>query len=211
MQHRVRSMMIPLVVWGLIGAGVALIGWQLFGYTPPATQSVALPASVDDATIVSREFADDATTVPAVPDAVVVYVSGEVQAPGLYTVPATWRIGQVVAHAGGLTDVADVAGVNLAEPIHDAMHVHMPALSGSADSSVVPLLPGTIVQTGRVAINQASQGELEALPGIGPSLAQRIVAYRETHGPFTNLESLAAVPGIGPKLLADLRDSVIFH
>ena len=211
MQHRIRSMMIPVVVWGLIGVGVALIGWQLFGYALPATQSVALPAMEDEVAMVGREFVDDAATVAEVPAAVVVYVSGEVHAPGLYTVPATWRIGQVVAHAGGLTDVADVAGVNLAEPIHDAMHVHMPAVSASTDSGVVSLLPGTIAPAGRVAINHASQSELEVLPGIGPSLAQRIVAFREANGPFVDLDALAAVPGIGPKLLADLRDSVVFH
>lgn len=71
-----------------------------------------------------------------------------------------------------------------------------------------PVLPVTFVEEGPVDLNRATAAELEKLPGIGPALAARIVAWRETHGPFKTVEDLLAIPGIGPKTLEGLRDKV---
>ncbi|MGB9757785.1 MAG: ComEA family DNA-binding protein [Candidatus Bipolaricaulaceae bacterium] len=70
------------------------------------------------------------------------------------------------------------------------------------------ILPVTFVEEGPLDLNRATAAELEKLPGIGPTLAARIVAWRETHGPFRTVEDLLAVPGIGPKTLENLRDKV---
>ncbi len=70
------------------------------------------------------------------------------------------------------------------------------------------VLPVSFVEPGPLDLNRATAAELEKLPGIGPALAARIVAWRETHGPFKSLEDLLAIPGIGPKTLEGLRDKV---
>jgi comEA protein len=70
------------------------------------------------------------------------------------------------------------------------------------------ILPIAFVEEGPVNLNRATASDLEKLPGIGPTLAARIVAWRETHGPFKSLEDLLAIPGIGPKILEGLRDKV---
>jgi competence protein ComEA len=57
-------------------------------------------------------------------------------------------------------------------------------------------------------INQASQADLEALPGIGPAIAARIVAYRQVNGPFENIEEIQSVKGIGPSIFAEIRDRI---
>lgn len=70
------------------------------------------------------------------------------------------------------------------------------------------VLPVSFVESGPLDLNRATAAELEKLPGIGPVLAARIVAWRETHGPFKSVEDLLAIPGIGPKTLEGLRDKV---
>jgi len=70
------------------------------------------------------------------------------------------------------------------------------------------VLPITFVEAGPLDLNRATAQELEKLPGIGPVLAQRIVDWREKHGPFKSVDDLLAVPGIGPKTLENLRDKV---
>ncbi len=70
------------------------------------------------------------------------------------------------------------------------------------------VLPVTFVEEGPLDINRATAAELERLPGIGPTLARRIVEWRETRGPFRSVEDLLQVPGIGPKTLEGIRDKI---
>lgn len=134
---------------------------------------------------------------PPTPAPIVVDVSGAVAHPGLYTLPAGARVADAVEAAGGLTEKADRAAVNLAQPLADGSHVHVPAV-GEARRTPTPSVAFP------VDINRASPDELTAVPGIGPTLAERIVANR----PYSSVDDLLRVPGIGPATLEKLRPYV---
>lgn len=146
--------------------------------------------------------AEAAETPPAAPT-VVVHVVGAVAAPGVFTLPGGSRIADAVEAAGGPTSDADLAAVNLARVLVDGEQVLVPRPGEHAAPPEAPA-PGPAM----VDVNTADAATLETLPGIGPVLAERIVAFRTTSGPFRTVEDLTAVSGIGPALLEGLRDRV---
>lgn len=158
-----------------------------------------------------------------------VQVSGAVLEPGIYDVPASCRVEEAIAAAGGLTENADSERVNLVRKVRDGMQIRVPvqkaARTNSTQSKKAQATAGysasstkkvgsTKAGSGRnssmmqsVRINSASAGELQQLPGIGPALAQRIVETRN-NGRFTSADDLLRVPGIGKAKLAKLRNYV---
>lgn len=141
------------------------------------------------------------TLVPPEPQPLYVYVSGAVAKPGLYSFPKAVRVGEAVAAAGNMIAYGDSSAVNLAEEIQDGQHIHIPF-----DWQGVPA--GTAEEDGLISINGADEKKLTELPGIGPSMAKRIVDYRQEHGPFGAVEDLQKVKGIGPAKFAELKDKV---
>lgn len=135
---------------------------------------------------------------------IVVDVAGAVHRPGLYHLATGTRIADAVAAAGGATAKADVTLVNLAAPLADGEQVLVPA-RGAAGSAAA----GTPSPTAPLDLNTASAEQLDALPGVGPATAQKIIDYRQAHGPFRSVDELQAVPGIGPSKLAQLKGLVI--
>lgn len=133
----------------------------------------------------------------------VVDVAGAVRRPGLYHLAAGTRIADAVAAAGGATPKADVTLVNLAAPVADGEQVLVPASGQGA------AVDGAPSPTAPVDLNTASADQLDALPGVGPATAQKIIDYRQAHGPFRNVDELEGVPGIGPSKLAQLKGLVI--
>ncbi len=136
---------------------------------------------------------------------VVVYVTGEVVQPNqLLTLSAGSRVSDVVTTAGGFTSEADIAKVNLAAIIQDGQQVHIPAVG-----EIVVVTPAQSTG-GLIDINTATTDQLTELPGIGPALAARIIAYREENGAFKSLDDLDLVSGIGPSIIANIGDLVTF-
>ena len=150
---------------------------------------------------------------------VYVHVFGAIQAPGLYRLGEGARVVDAVAAGGGFRDDAEPSAVNLARPLSDGEQLYLPtaeeAQAARAGGSAVggagvgggggATAPGAVGADGRINLNTASAAELDALPRIGPAMAQRIVAWRETNGRFTSIEDLLAVPGIGEKTLESFR------
>jgi competence protein ComEA len=138
---------------------------------------------------------------------ITVHVAGFVLSPGLVELAQDARVADAVAAAGGLRPGADTSAVNLAAPLRDGEQIVIP---GSSDQGGLPG-PGVSAtdRDGRVRINQANVAELETLPGVGPVLAQRILEFRDEHGPFQTIEDLLDVPGIGEAKLASLREHLI--
>jgi competence protein ComEA len=128
-----------------------------------------------------------------------VHVGGWVIAPGVITVVDGAIVADAIKAAGGFRPGADTDAVNLAAPLSDGQQIIVP---GPADET------GSAPSDGKVAINRASAEELDALPGVGPVLAERIVSHREEHGPFKTIEDLLQVSGIGESKLASIRDLV---
>jgi competence protein ComEA len=139
---------------------------------------------------------------PAARRSVVVDVVGAVARPGLYHLPQGARVADAVARAGGLTRRAERTAVNLAAPVADGEQVLVAArgLPGGGAGSA-----GSGSASTPVSLSSATAEQLDTLPGVGPVTAQKIVAYRQQHGPFTSVEALDAIPGIGPARIADLK------
>jgi len=134
----------------------------------------------------------------------VVHVVGAVRRPGLYRLPDRSRIADAVTRAGGPTPRADLSAVNLAAPVSDGVQVVVPARVPAVKSGAGGAAPSG--QQGPVHLNTATLEELDALPGVGPVTAQKILDHREQHGAFASIDELDAIPGIGPARLEQLRE-----
>lgn len=154
-----------------------------------------------------------ASTVDGVPAEVLVHVVGAVEEPGVVRLEAGSRVLDAVELAGGATKDADLARLNLARVVTDGEQVlvlrtgeEAPAgTEASTSPGEEPRMPGA---TATLDLNVASATELEALPGIGPVLAQRIVEHRDAYGPFASVDGLLEVSGVGPAVLEKLRSGV---
>lgn len=170
------------------------------------------PAPIVISTVAPPPKPTTAATVTPLP--IRVYVSGAVLRPGVYALPWDGRVEDAVAAAGGGAADADLSRVNLALRLRDEQQIYVP---GHAEA-VTPILPTPPPPTSsthtsrtpgqKININTASAAELEALPGIGPVLAQRIIDYRQANGPFGRLEDIKKVKGIGDKTFEDLKDLI---
>jgi competence protein ComEA len=138
-----------------------------------------------------------------------VHVVGAVRRPGLYRLREGSRIADAVTRAGGATRKADMSLVNLAAPVSDGVQVVVPrrAAAAAAQGGAAAASPAT-APTGPVQLSTATLEQLDALPGIGPVTAQKILDYRQENGGFASVDELDAVPGIGPARMEELREVV---
>jgi len=148
-----------------------------------------------------------AVAAPAAASRLVVDVVGAVRAPGLYRLRQGSRIADAVARAGGATRRADLAAVNLAAPLADGVQIVVP-VRVSAGAGSVALSPSPAGPAAKVSLASATLEQLDALPGVGPVTAQKIVDFRQKHGPLRSVDDLDAIPGIGPARIEQLRDLV---
>lgn len=135
-----------------------------------------------------------------------VYVSGAVHLPDVYALPPGSIVKDALLAAGGATDEADLDRINLALAVSDGQHVYVPRL-GEENPPVEPPSEQSVAAD-KIDLNAADQATLETLPGIGPAIAQRIIDYRQTHGPFTSIEEIKEVSGIGPATFEQIRDLI---
>lgn len=146
--------------------------------------------------------------------ALLVHVVGQVRRPGVVRVPAGGRVEDAVRLAGGPAPGADLSLINLARPLIDGEQVRVlakgetPSDAGSGPGGLGGSGGLAGGNGGRVSLNSADAAALDALPGVGPVLAARILAWRTEHGRFTTVDELGEVSGIGDRLLAQLRPLV---
>jgi competence protein ComEA len=174
-----------LLAMGVVAVVAVVLGTRLLGHDS------ARPAS----------FAPVRPAAAAAKPRLVVDVVGAVRRPGLYRLSTGSRVDAAVAAAGGVTARADRIGVNFAAPLADGQQVVVPVRGAVA--------AGGSASSGPVSLSAATPEQLDALPGIGPSTASKIVAFRQQHGAFRSVEELDAVPGIGPARLAELKGLVV--
>jgi competence protein ComEA len=130
-----------------------------------------------------------------------VHIVGEVKVPGMYQLPLGARLVDAVFAAGGLTNDADNSSVNLARELFDGEQVIVFKVGEQGSE-------GTGSAGGLISINRAGDKQLEELPGIGPALAGRIIAWREANGGFKTKKDLLKVSGVGDSILAGFIDLI---
>ena len=141
------------------------------------------------------------------PAVLIVDVAGWVRDPGVYEFHEGDRIIDAVKAAGGPRKDALLDSLNLAAPLTDGMQVLVPRAIGPPAGAATGEQSGSAVAS-KINVNTASATELEALPGVGEVIAQRIVDYRTENGPFPSVDALLDVSGIGPATLEEMRDLV---
>jgi competence protein ComEA len=169
----------------LVGLGIAVF---VTAVTPRGSTTVIAP--------------DDNSSMAPASAVIYVHILGQVVRPGLYELPDGARAVDAVAAAGGFTEQADAAGLNLARFVSDGEQIVVPAI-GEATTAA----PG-VSGDGRVNLNTADAATLDMLPGVGPATAEKILAWREEHGRFESVEDLLDVGGIGEAKLDAIRDLV---
>ena len=158
-------------------------------------------------------------SIPPTPAPLTIHVAGAVVQPGIYTLPSGSRLNSAIQAAGGLKENADPTYLNLAASLRDGDRVWVP----TQVTPTVTAQPGETTQLTEkpvkitpvppsadhpLNINSATLDQLDLLPGIGSVKAEAILSYRNTHGPFLDIQDLLNVPGITPSILAKIRDVI---
>ncbi|WP_426297766.1 helix-hairpin-helix domain-containing protein [Arthrobacter sp. R-11] len=190
----------------------AWIGWQAWAGRPPAEQlgsADGTPATVPGPAPTGEGPGPEAPGAALI----VVHVAGAVKKPGIVSLPAGSRVFEAISAAGGAAAGSSLDSLNLAAVVQDGAKIQVPrageppptAEGGAGGAGATATGSGNGTAAGaKININTASAGELDELPRVGPVLAERIVAWREEHGPFAAVEELDAVEGVGPKMLEAL-------
>lgn len=189
-----------LLLASCASAGMVVVWWTA---RPHPVSSPTVPVS-----------STPAITVPSAtpsPRPVVVHVSGAVASAGVYELASGARVVDAIDAAGGAADDARTDRLNLARTVEDGEQIHVPDAAEAASAGPIDRSGSTTTgaaPSDRISLNGASATELEALPGVGPVLASRIVEHRERAGGFAAVEDLLQVDGIGEKTFAELRELV---
>lgn len=183
----------------LIGGGAVGI-WALL----PTPQEVTVP---DGVLHLSPPAAEAATAAQTPHEVVFVHVAGAVASAGVVELEPGARVLAAIEEAGGPTPESDLSRINLAARVVDGEYLYVPS-QGEEPVPLVHPLSERAGTGGPVNLNHASAAQLQELSGIGPVLAERIIAYRNANGPFEQVDDLRGVSGVGPALMSALREHV---
>lgn len=160
--------------------------------------------------VVSRNPSGEAVTLRPVPTdkPIVVHITGAVPRPGVYALPKGARVQDAISAAGGFLAEADKSNINLAQLLEDGEKIDIAYIEGASPVLATPLPEVVATTTELININTATAAELDTLPGIGPTTAQKIIDYRTEHGPFVSTEDIINVSGIGPASYERIKDLI---
>lgn len=153
-------------------------------------------------------------TVEEEEETIKIHIAGAVVNPGIIEITENARISDAIEKAGGLTNEADITNVNLAYQIKDAQKIYIPNIYGEKETQIVISEAGEGVlgenkqESTTININNATQTELETLPGIGPSTALKIIKHRKEQGNFKEIEDIKQVEGIGEAKFESIKDYI---
>ena len=144
---------------------------------------------------------------------ITVYVSGEVNSPGLVELPSDSRIADAIKACGDFTPLADKAKINLAQKLTDGMQIQVsrkaPVINSNEQvNDTNSNSPNNNSSSNLININTATKEDLDTLPGIGPATAQKIIDYRQEHGNFSSIEDIKNVKGIGEAKFSKMQDKI---
>ncbi len=205
-----RSVRPAALLVALSALGVALWWWG-------APAQKVTPAAAGPRAAAAAPLGGAGATRPSALATVTVHVVGAVMRPAVYSLPGGSRVAQAVDAAGGLLGTADQSGINLARELTDGEQIVVPTVGQAPPpGGVSPPRTGSAsaagvtgaAPTGPVDLNTATAEQLDALPGVGPVTAAKIVSDRTENGPFRTADDLMRVPGIGAKRFESLKDLV---
>ena len=193
----VICLLLAIMVWLNRPQAITPIDVQSTGVTVAGPSSDSAGTAIDGPRTISTQT----------PATIVVDVEGYVRRPGLVTLPADARVADAIAEAGGLTRKLSPGALNLAQKLADGQLIVV-ATHATQSSSLSAGGGGSGSMSALININSASATDLDALPGVGPVMSGRIVAWRTENGGFKSVDDLQQVPGIGPKVFANLKPLV---
>jgi competence protein ComEA len=160
--------------------------------------------------VVARNPSGEAVILRPVPTEkpLIVHITGAVPRPGVYALPLGARVQDGISAAGGFLAEAEKSQINLAALLEDGEKLDIPYIEGASPVIGTPVPEVVTSTTELINLNIASAAELESLPGIGPTTAQKIIDYREQNGPFINAEDIINVSGIGPGTYERIKDLI---
>lgn len=169
------------------------------------TQEDTTPIIIDNTQTQIQNKQEDAT--------ITVYVSGEVNSPGLVELPSDSRIADAIKACGDFTPLADKAKINLAQKLTDGMQIQVSSKTPINNSNeqindTNSNSPNNNSSSNLININTATKEDLDTLPGIGPATAQKIIDYRQEHGNFSSIEDIKNVKGIGEAKFSKMQDKI---
>lgn len=165
------------------------------------TQEDTTPIITDNMQTQTQDKQEDVT--------ITVYVSGEVNSPGLVELPSDSRIADAIKACGDFTPLADKAKINLAQKLTDGMQIQVDSKTPINNSSEsINNTNSNSSNSNLININTATKEDLDTLPGIGPATAQKIIDYRQEHGNFSSIEDIKNVKGIGEAKFSKMQDKI---
>ena len=186
---------------------IILVGWKIYDSSNFETEE---ESQIMDSNIQESKTEDEE-------ELVIVHVTGEVKKPGVVRVKEGSRVEDIVKAAGGLTENADISNINLAYVVEDGTKIRIPSTDDEKQEEYITqsIGEGIIMQEESnnsrgsiVNINTANETELEELPGIGASIAGRIIEYRNKNGKFKSIEDIKTVTGIGDSKFEKIKESI---
>lgn len=186
---------------------IILVGWKIYDSSNFETEE---ENQVFDSSTQESKTEDEE-------ELVIVHVTGEVKKPGVVRVKEGSRVEDIVKAAGGLTENADISNINLAYVVEDGTKIRIPSTDDEKQEEYITqsIGEGIIMQeesnnsrSSIVNINTANETELEELPGIGASIAEKIIEYRNKNGKFKSIEDIKNVTGIGDSKFEKIKESI---
>ena len=187
---------------------IILVGWKI--YDSPKFETEEESQILDSNTQENKKEDEEE-------EIVIVHVTGEVKKPGVVRVRVGSRVEDIIKAAGGLTENADISNINLAYVVEDGTKIKIPCTDDEKNEEYITQSIGEDIimqeenknsSNSVVNINTANETELEELPGIGTSIAERIVEYRNKNGKFKNIEDIKNVTGIGNSKFEKIKDLI---
>jgi competence protein ComEA len=203
-----------VVIWAVAAVLATLALVRLFGGDDGGA---ATPLRIDGGTAADGQPGREGPGAANSREQVFVHVAGAVRRPGLYRVDPSARVAEALQHAGGPLPRAELTAVNLAARVADGQQVIVPVAGRAGGAALAPGAAspagggtGAVAGAGaaKISLGAATAEQLEELDGIGPTLAERIIEYRDAQGGLSSLDQLAEVDGIGEKRLAALREGL---
>jgi competence protein ComEA len=192
-----------IAVYGAIAVALLFVGARAVRGEGGSEAGSGYTSSYDEYGSDSGSASEEAVSVEEGGTDVVVDVTGAVQKPGVYRMPAGSRVNDAVKRAGGATGKASLDSINLAARLADGQQVVVPEESPTGAPAAVV---GAEAKEGPISLSTATAAELDTIDGIGPVTAEDIIKFREEHGGLSSIDQLDQISGIGPATMEDLRE-----